>query len=116
MAAANQNLEIEVKLSCSNLHCLFAVGLQLTLMEPRHFEDNWLFDFPDQRLYKEGSALRLRTVDGKGLLTYKGIARDSETSPLKVREEIETAVEEPEQMAMLLERLPRLQILHILLV
>jgi adenylate cyclase class 2 len=77
----------------------------LTLTEPRHFEDNWLFDFPNQRLYKEGAALRLRSVDGRGLLTYKGIVRDSETSPLKVREEIETAVEEPDQMAVLLERL-----------
>jgi len=105
VAAANQNLEIEVKLACSNLDCLFAAGLQLMLVESRHFEDNWLFDFPDQRLYKEGAALRLRSVNGKGLLTYKGIVRDSETSPLKVREEIETAVEEPEQIAMLLERL-----------
>lgn len=105
MAAANQNLEIEVKLFCSNLDCLYEAGLDLTLVEPRHFEDNWLFDFPDQRLYKQGAALRLRSVNGKGLLTYKGIVRDSETSPLKVREEIETVVAEPEQMVTLLERL-----------
>jgi len=105
VATANQNLEIEVKLPCDSLDCLYEAGLDLTIDEPRHFEDNWLFDFPDQRLYKQKAALRVRSVNGKGLLTYKGIVRDSESSPLKVREEIETAVDKPEQMVTLLERL-----------
>jgi adenylate cyclase class 2 len=99
------NLEIEVKLACGDVDRFRKSGLPLQLEAPRHFEDNWLLDLPDQRLFNHGAALRVRSVDGKGSVTYKGIVKQSHESRLKVREEIETAVEEPERLIELFERL-----------
>jgi predicted adenylyl cyclase CyaB len=99
------NLEIEVKLACHNLDRLREAELDLQLVEARHFEDNWLLDSKDHALLSQGAALRVRSVKNKGLLTYKGVVRDSETSILKVREEIESAVDEPERIVELFERL-----------
>jgi adenylate cyclase class 2 len=105
VAAGKTNLEIEVKLACDNLDRLRQAELDLQLVEARHFEDNWLLDSIDQELLNKGAALRVRSVNDKGVLTYKGIVRDSETSILKVREEIESAVDEPERVVELFERL-----------
>lgn len=105
MEMAETRLEIEVKLACDNLDCIRQSGLELELAEPRHFEDNWLLDSADQSILSRGAALRLRAVDGRGLLTYKGAPRQSETSILKVREEIESRVEEPERVVEIFERL-----------
>ena len=99
------NLEIEVKLACDDLDRLRNAGFQLTLETPRHFEDNWLLDLPDQPLFKQGAALRVRSVNGKGTVTYKGVVKETYESRLKVREEIETAVAEPERLIELFERL-----------
>jgi adenylate cyclase class 2 len=100
-----RNLEIEVKLACDDLDRLRNAGFELLLDSPRHFEDNWLLDLHDQPLLKQGAALRVRSVNGKGTVTYKGVVRETHESPLKVREEIETAVEEPERLIELFERL-----------
>lgn len=105
MAKSNPHLEIEVKLACDSIDALRNAGLDLRLENPRYFEDNWLFDFADRRLFKTGAALRIRKVENRGLVTYKGIVMNSATSPLKVREEIETEVSEPEQLVTLFERL-----------
>jgi adenylate cyclase class 2 len=105
VAATKTNLEIEVKLACDNLDRLRHANLDLQIVEARHFEDNWLLDSKDQELFKQGAALRVRSVDNKGVLTYKGVVRDSETSILKVREEIESAVDAPERVVELFERL-----------
>ncbi|MEW6126052.1 MAG: class IV adenylate cyclase [Acidobacteriota bacterium] len=105
MAKSNTHLEIEVKLACDSVDALRNAGLDLSIVKPRYFEDNWLFDFADQRLFKTGAALRVRKVENQGLVTYKGIVMNSATSPLKVREEIETEVAQPEHLATLFERL-----------
>jgi predicted adenylyl cyclase CyaB len=105
LSKSKTNLEIEVKLACDSLDPVLSAGLKLSIEKPRYFEDNWLLDFADGRLFKQGAALRVRLANGKGLVTYKGIVEDSATSPLKVREEIESAVEDPEQMVTLFERL-----------
>ena len=99
------NLEIEVKLACNDLDRLRKAGLALKLVKPRHFEDNWLLDLPDQSLFSKGAALRVRSVNGSGSVTYKGIVKQTHESRLKVREEIETAVDEPERLIELFERL-----------
>jgi adenylate cyclase, class 2 len=105
VAVTKNNLEIEVKLACDNLDRFRQSNVDLQLVEARHFEDNWLLDSKDQRLLKQGAALRVRAVGNKGVLTYKGIVHDSETSILKVREEIESSVDEPERVVELFERL-----------
>jgi adenylate cyclase, class 2 len=97
-------LEMEVKLANGDLDRIRAAGFQLTLTEPRHFEDNWLLDWPDQRLMKMGAALRVRLVDGKGSVTYKGAVKNP-GSAVKVREEIESCIDRPAQMVELFERL-----------
>ena len=66
------NLEIEVKLACDDLDRIRNAGFQLTLETPRHFEDNWLLDGKDQGLLNQGAALRVRSVNNRGVLTYKG--------------------------------------------
>jgi len=100
-----KTLEIEVKIRCDNFDRLLAAEFDLEMMQPRHFEDNWLLDTSDSRLLKEGAALRVRAVNGKGLVTYKGVVQESATSPLKVREEIESDTDDPESMVRLFERL-----------
>ncbi len=63
------------------------------LVEERYFEDNFLFDFPDNDLYKKGVALRLRVTPKKSLLTYKG--KKINSSHFKIREEQETEIKDP---------------------
>jgi|SRR5689334_7786473 len=99
------NLEIEVKLACDDLDRLRNAGITLTLKTPRHFEDNWLLDLRDRSLLEKGAALRVRSVNGKGSMTYKGMVQESAESRLKVREEIQTSVDEPDQAIELFERL-----------
>jgi adenylate cyclase, class 2 len=105
LAAEKSNLEIEVKLACENLRCLGNTGVDLQLAEARHFEDNRLLDSKDQRLFRQGAALRVRFANGKGLLTYKGVVQDSENSLLKVREEIESPVDDPDRIVEIFARL-----------
>jgi adenylate cyclase class 2 len=98
-------LEVEVKIACDDLNRLRNAGLELVLARPRHFEDNWLLDSSEHTLFNRGAALRIRSVEGKGWVTYKGVVRQSADSPLKIREEIETETCEPERMTELFERL-----------
>jgi predicted adenylyl cyclase CyaB len=99
------NFEIEVKLACDDLDRIRKAGFALELDRPRHFEDNWLLDSSDRKLLKQGAALRVRVVDGQGLITFKGSIREAANELLKVREEIESDTSEPERMIQLFERL-----------
>lgn len=112
------DLEVEVKLRCESLDCLSAAGLRVEQVEPRHFEDNWVFKLPDGKLRK-GQYLRVRyRGDGngsgarrEGVLTYKGKSKRTGDSQKgrdrgkKVREEIETTVGQPNKMVKILKRL-----------
>src|SRR6185295_16036860 len=98
-------LEIEVKLTGSNLERLQGAGFELKQVRPRHFEDNWLLDSPDRRLLGEGAALRVRATGRGGLVTYKGVVHENTGSMLKIREEIESEIAEPERLVDLFERL-----------
>ncbi len=66
----------------------------------RHFESNYLFDFPDQRLRKARCLIRVRLAGDRGLLTYKGSPVSSHD--YKIRREIETHVEDGHQMGEIL--------------
>jgi len=66
--------------------------LAFKVFKARHFESNYLFDFPDLRLCRSGCLLRLRFAGAESLLTFKG-------PPLRTRRygsrrEIETRVED----------------------
>ena len=100
-----QPLEIEVKLKIRNLHRLRGDLLKMGCEEkvPRSLERNWTWDFPGQPLRQQGKLLRVRQFAGDCLLTFKGIAQQSKH--FKIREERETGVEDPETLAVILERL-----------
>ena len=65
-----------------------------TRISERSLEDNILFDFPDDRLKLSHCILRVRSVDGRGILTYKGAPQPDVI--FKSREELETGLENPE--------------------
>ena len=100
-----KHFETEVKLACDDIDRIRNAGFDLKLKKPRHFEDNWLLDTPDHSLLNQGAALRVRSVEGKGFVTYKGVVEESNGSPVKVREEIESEISAPERLIELFERL-----------
>jgi adenylate cyclase class 2 len=62
----------------------------------RHFEDNFVLDFPDGRLRSRGCLLRVRKTEGKDTVTFKGPPLPS---PLfKSREELETQIDSAEKL------------------
>ncbi len=65
-------------------------------LSERHFEDNFVFDFPDGRLRSQGCLLRVRKTEGKDTVTFKGPPLPSQR--FKSREELETQVESAEEL------------------
>ena len=84
--------ETEIKVSVSNAGAVKRrlADLGFRRVEPRHFERNFLFDFPDLRLRKSSCVVRLRQEGKRSLLTFKG--PPLKFSPYKIRREIETEV------------------------
>jgi adenylate cyclase, class 2 len=101
------SVESEVKLVCKDVAPLIAEHpeLEWSVVKARHFEDNFVFELPGDALANRGSILRLRVVEGVATLTYKGLVPESSTSAIKVREELETGVDEPAVLANVFERL-----------
>ncbi len=58
----------------------------------RHLEDNYLLDFADGRMKAQYCLIRVRSAGAFSSMTFKGPARP--TGPFKVREEIETPVQD----------------------
>ena len=94
MAAAG--VESEIKLRVEDAEAARAALRRLGALprQPRHFEDNVLFDDPARGLAASGRIVRLRRTDHGSFLTYKGPRRVVEG--IKVREEHETAVGDPD--------------------
>lgn len=92
--------EQEVKIRCRDNPLLDRRDIALETIAPRHFEDNWLLDFPDRRLTANQSVLRLRIVDDRGWLTFKGPPRPH--TWLKDRPEIEAPLTEPRSVLAIL--------------
>lgn len=74
----------------------------LSLTE-RHFEDNFVLDYPDRRLASRQCLLRVRIVKGSALLTFKGPPRP--TGLFKIREELESAIGDGRTLLAVLKRL-----------
>ncbi len=97
--------EIEVKIRLDD----FAGARKLALnagaapTTGRHFEDNLVLDSPDGLLSTRRSLLRLRSTSEGGVVTYKGPPEMG--SAFKIREELETAVSDPDFMLQIFERL-----------
>jgi adenylate cyclase, class 2 len=96
-------LEYEIKIPCAENPLTNRPDIETRLIEPRHFEDNWLFDRGHHELSSRNSTLRLRIVNNRGLLTFK--SPPLEHPWLKVREEIQAELPDPESMRAILEAL-----------
>jgi len=97
--------EIEVKFLIDDLAAmrqrLMALGARLKT--PRTYEDNWLFDTPDEQLTRQGRLLRLRR-DRHNSITYK--ERPAQPDPdFKVLHEYEIEVSDFAQAHTILEKL-----------
>ena len=77
--------------------------LHARVHQERHFEENLVFDTPDLKLRSQGMLLRVRIVNDRGTLTYKGVSSISDG--VKDREEIESTTESPQSLVTILERL-----------
>ena len=65
-------------------------------IKARHFESNYLFDFPDLRLRQARCLLRVRFAGRHGVLTFKGAPLRSQE--YKIRREVESAVTDVHQL------------------
>lgn len=95
--------ETEIKIRCTTNPIEHHPELSVQLIVPRHFEDNRLFDFPDQRLHATNRTLRLRQTEQENWLTFKD-------SPLphtwlKIRPEYQVAIDTPDAMQQILHAL-----------
>ena len=97
-------LEVEIKLKVPDLKLfLQKLGtLRPRRLAERTFEDNFVMDLPQLRLWDKGILLRVRSENGHGSLTLKGPVRSSRL--FKVREEIETSCD-PAEMVEILQNL-----------
>jgi adenylate cyclase class 2 len=78
-------------------------ALKPEILSARHFEDNVLFDFPDQKLSFNRCLLRVRLTENQSLLTFKGPARQE--GIFKTREELETELDNGAAMLQVLSRI-----------
>jgi adenylate cyclase class 2 len=93
-AGRKVGIETEVKVKIGEAQDF---GLLLDALDPvtvsrRHFEDNYLLDFPDGKLSESQRMLRVRFADGLCSLTFKGPSKPE--GLFKIREELETRLED----------------------
>lgn len=104
MSVADRPHEIEAKFRLASREELEARLRDLgACPQAEEHESNVLFDDAKGTLRARGGALRIRTVDGRGLLTLKGQA--VLRGGVKSRLELESAVESPERVGQILEEL-----------
>lgn len=95
-------VEIEVKIKVEDLGSFREKILQLgaKLEKERFLEENILYDFRSQTLFRKRQALRLRTIGEKAFLTFKGAPQKSRK--FKIREEYESEVKNQKQLRKIL--------------
>ena len=98
-------VEIEVKIRIDDIKNLGEkiLGLGAKLEKERFYEENTLYDFPSKTLYKKRQALRLRRMNKKSFLTFKGPPQKSRK--FKIREEHESEVKNEKQLRKILKSL-----------
>jgi adenylate cyclase class 2 len=85
-------LEIEVKIKVDDLAQIKENILSqgASIVKERHSYDDTFYDYPSLELQKKHHALRVRKIDKKTFLTFKGPKQKSRK--FKIREEYETEV------------------------
>ncbi len=84
--------EIKIRLSDPAAFLRKISAMEHSELSDRHFEDNYLLDFSDGRMYARMSLVRVRLTGKKSWITYKGPPRAG--GIFKTREELEVAVED----------------------
>ena len=104
-AGKSVSIETEIKVKIEDIEgfCLQLNALNPQVRAERHFEDNYLLDFPDGRLKSGRCLLRIRFAKGCCFLTFKGPSQPA--GIFKTREELETGVEDGTAMLQTLERI-----------
>ena len=96
--------EREVKLRFRNAHeardAVIAIGA--AAVHGRRFQDDALFDNEREELRQRRCALRLRREEARSFLTFKGPVQPG---PMKLREELESAVDDADALQRVLEHL-----------
>jgi len=98
-------VEVEVKIRIEDTSSLREKMLRsgARLEKERYYEQNTLYDYPSQDLYRKRQALRLRRINKKTFLAFKGIPQKSRK--FKIREEFETEVGNEKQLRKILKSL-----------
>lgn len=95
--------EIKLRVEGASLARAALERIGARLVVPREFEDNLLLDDERGVLGAAGVVLRVRRTPRGGRLTFKGPSRVVEG--VKTREEIESEVQDPSALLLVLERL-----------
>lgn len=97
--------EIEVKIKIDDPKTIKEKILSLgaSLKKERFWEENTLYDFPSSSLYKKHQALRLRKINKKFFLAFKGPPQKSRK--FKIKEEYETEIRNGKQFKKILKKL-----------
>ncbi len=95
--------EVKVRITdqASFFQCLSA--LSVDEFSPRHFEDNFVLDYPDAGLRSQASLLRVRISGTGATMTFKGPPRPD--GIFKVREELEVSLGDGPTAIAIFERL-----------
>jgi adenylate cyclase class 2 len=98
------NLEIEIKLRIDSVAATRGLlrRLGFSIVKPRVFEINTIFDTASGTLRNGRKLLRLREAGHRHMLTFKG---PPHSGRYKSREELESAFSDPASMRRILERL-----------
>jgi adenylate cyclase class 2 len=83
--------EIKLRFDCADVarQRILSPAVGATPLRGRRLQEDSLLDTSDNQLFQRRSALRVRSENGKSLLTFKGPVQPS---AVKVREEHETVV------------------------
>lgn len=96
-------IEIKIRIKDKKNFILQLESIGAVVKKEKHFEENTLFDFPSQNLLKKQSALRLRKIDKKCYLAFKGPPQKSRS--FKIREEYETEIKNEKKARKILKSL-----------
>jgi adenylate cyclase class 2 len=98
-------LEIEVKIKIEHLANVKEKILTqgATLIKERHSHDDTFYDWPGLELRKKHYALRVRKINKKTFLTFKG--PEQKSRKFKIREEYETEVKNERHLRKILKSL-----------
>jgi adenylate cyclase, class 2 len=100
--AAGIEREIKLRFDDADAARMAVIAAGATPLRGRRLQEDNLLDTPDEALRRCRSVLRVRMEPGHSLITFKGPVQPS---PFKLREELETIVNDGPLILSLLERL-----------